>query len=157
MGKLYKLVRLTRLLRIMKLVKEKGKLMKFINKFLKVGGGFERLFFFFLILILAIHIISCLWVIVAIMYAEDMKGTWIEATNMTKKSVTERYIIALYWSVTTITTVGYGDISGTNIAERVFMSFMMLAGVISFSIANGALASIIQNYDQSNAEYEERI
>lgn len=34
---------------------------------------------------------------------------------------------------------------------------MMVIGVMAFSFANGALSSIIQNYDLSNAEYHERM
>ena len=33
----------------------------------------------------------------------------------------------------------------------------MIVGVISFSFANGSLASIMQNYDQTNAVYQEKI
>lgn len=65
--------------------------------------------------------------------------------------------MSIYWTVTTITTVGYGDISGTNDVERLFCSVAMIIGVISFSFANGSLASIIQNYDQSNAIYQEKM
>lgn len=69
----------------------------------------------------------------------------------------ELYAVAFYWSVTTITTVGYGDISGTNNFERLFCSVMMIAGVVSFSFASGSLASIIQNYDNTNAILQERL
>ena len=62
-------------------------------------------------------------------------------------SNSEIYLVSFYWTITTITTVGYGDISGTNSLERFFCSIMMLVGVISFTFANGSLASIIQNYD----------
>ena len=64
-GRLYKLVKLTRLLRILKLVKDKNKLMKYLNDLLRVGLGFERLFFFILISIIIMHIVTCLWIIVA--------------------------------------------------------------------------------------------
>ena len=53
------------------------------------------------------------------------------------------YLISTYWTITTITTVGYGDISGTNLAEMAISVVMMLVGVISFSFANASLASII--------------
>ena len=33
----------------------------------------------------------------------------------------------------------------------------MVFGVIAFSFANGSLASIMQNYDQTNARYQERL
>lgn len=61
------------------------------------------------------------------------------------------YVLAIYWAVQTATTVGYGDISSVNSTERLFCAAMMVIGVISFSFANGALSSIIQNYDLSNA------
>jgi hypothetical protein len=59
----------------------------------------------------------------------------------------DMYIIAIYWAVQTATTVGYGDVLTTNSTERIFCAFMMVIGVIAFSFANGALSSIIQNYD----------
>ena len=33
----------------------------------------------------------------------------------------------------------------------------MIVGVVAFSFANGSLASIIQNYDNSNAQYQEKL
>jgi hypothetical protein len=67
------------------------------------------------------------------------------------------YIVSFYWTITTITTVGYGDISGTNNFERMFCSLMMVVGVVSFSFANGSLASIISSYDSKNALYQEKL
>jgi hypothetical protein len=67
------------------------------------------------------------------------------------------YWTSFYWTVTTITTVGYGDISGGNNSERIFCSVVMIVGVFAFSFANGSLASIMSNYDQSNAAYIEKM
>jgi len=60
------------------------------------------------------------------------------------------YCVAFYWTITTITTVGYGDIEGTNDLERIFCSFIMIIGVILFSLANGALASIVGTDEESS-------
>ena len=38
-----------------------------------------------------------------------------------------------------------------------FCSFVMIVGVIAFSFANGALASIMSNYDNHNASYREKL
>lgn len=62
-------------------------------------------------------------------------------------------MLSFYWTITTITTVGYGDISGTNTIERIFCSIIMLVGVISFGFANGTLASIISNSDEADAKF----
>ena len=71
-GKLYKLVKLTRLLRILKIMKEKNKLLKYLNDFLKIGLGFERLFFLLLIFFVLIHIVTCLWLITASLFSTDI-------------------------------------------------------------------------------------
>jgi len=51
----------------------------------------------------------------------------------------------LYFTITTITTVGFGDLSGTNTLEEGYCAVIMIVGVSLFSFANGALASIIQS------------
>jgi len=56
-----------------------------------------------------------------------------------------------------MTTVGYGDISGQNILERMVSIFIMIVGVISFSFATGSLSSIMSNYDAANADLSERL
>lgn len=59
--------------------------------------------------------------------------------------------------MTTIVTVGYGDIVATNTVERMIAIFLMLIGVISFSFATGSLSSILSNYDASQAKLKEKI
>lgn len=68
-----------------------------------------------------------------------------------------QYLTAFYFTVTTITTVGYGDISGSTKTEKVFCILIQVIGVISFSIASGSLASIITSYDTKNAKLEGRL
>lgn len=56
-----------------------------------------------------------------------------------------------------MTTVGYGDIKGTNTTERVFCIFLHLFGVLSYSFAAGSLTSILDNYDAINNKHQEKI
>ena len=149
-GKLYKLVkliRLVRMLKIMKVMKNKNHVVKKLNKLMDLDLGFERLFFIFLIILMIIHISACLWIILATMTTDNdtnYSGTWLAsfyADGM--KDPKQLYKVAFYWATTTITTVGYGDISGTNNTERVFCAIIMLFGVIAFSFANGSMTSII--------------
>jgi len=58
-------------------------------------------------------------------------------------SSTSAYITSFYFTITTITTVGYGDISGTNTLERSVSILIMIIGVISFSFTTGSLSSIL--------------
>ena len=65
LGRIAKLIKMTRLLRILKIVKERSKLLKYLNEILKIGLGFERLFFFVIIFLILAHIVTCVWVISA--------------------------------------------------------------------------------------------
>ena len=78
-GRLYKLVKLTRLFRMLKVVKQKSKLLSYLNEFLKIGFGFERLLFFFILFFLLCHLAACLWIIFATLYNPDgsYDGTWL--------------------------------------------------------------------------------
>lgn len=55
----------------------------------------------------------------------------------------ELYVTSFYFSVTTIVTVGYGDITAVSVGEKIMCVFLMITGVIAFSFATGALSSII--------------
>jgi hypothetical protein len=129
-----------------------------------------------MIFILASHIVSCFWLILAELvivpcpggtYLHPTKGevgcnpqyygTWLSNFDEYFDMPVSMYYVSFYWTITTITTVGYGDISGTNNYERLFASFVMVVGVILFSIANGALASIISSLDGQSGEYEDKL
>jgi hyperpolarization activated cyclic nucleotide-gated potassium channel 2 len=69
----------------------------------------------------------------------------------------ELYVTAFYFTVTTLVTVGYGDITAYSFEEKVFAIFLMLLGVVSFSFATGTIASIITSYDSQEAVLKEKI
>ena len=75
-GKLYKIIRMTRMVRMLKIVKERNKLVKYLNEILKIGVGFERLMFMMLIFIVLQHVAACIWVFAARFDPTD-KMNWI--------------------------------------------------------------------------------
>jgi Trk-type K+ transport system membrane component len=88
------------------------------------------------------HIAACMWIFVANLYEGD-KNTWIYTKDYQDMEDGDLYLTAFYFCVTTVLTVGYGDISATNNWEKVMCVILMLVGVVSFSFATGALTSII--------------
>ena len=64
---------------------------------------------------------------------------------------------AAYFTVTTITTVGYGDMSASTTLEQVFCMVMMIIGVMAFSFASGALTDFISQQNIKIAAFSEKM
>jgi len=57
----------------------------------------------------------------------------------------QKYVAALYWVFTTMTTVGYGDIYPMNNLERVFAVCVMIFGATVFGYIVGSVAEMATN------------
>ena len=77
--------------------------------------------------------------------------------NLEDYGSADLYITAIYFTVTTIVTVGYGDIAAFSMAERIFCIILMLIGVVAFSYATGSLASMISNADSKEGMLREKM
>ena len=76
------------------------------------------------------HLMGCAWYFMA----EDRglgSGTWADDFHMEDKDRASRYLMSVYWAFVTVTTVGYGDVTPVNDAERVYVK----AAVPCLSIA----------------------
>ena len=50
---------------------------------------------------------------------------------------------AIYWVITTITTVGYGDISPSHSSTKLMAMFLMIIGVATMGYINGVIISTV--------------
>lgn len=66
------------------------------------------------------------------------------------------YITSMYFTITTITTVGFGDISPKTPVEEIFGVCIMCLGVVGFSYATGALSSLMGTLD-SEVRFAEKL
>mmetsp|Transcript_26310 Transcript_26310/g.18666 ORF Transcript_26310/g.18666 Transcript_26310/m.18666 type:complete len:158 (+) Transcript_26310:57-530(+) len=110
LGKLYKLVKMARLLKMVRLLKDRRKIGKQMDKLLKINAGIERLMFFLGFFVVFCHIFACLFA----MSAQFNEYNWIVNSEYEEYSSINLYVISLYFVVTTVTTVGYGDIQPVN-------------------------------------------
>lgn len=99
-----------RLIRLFKIIKERNSLGKYMTEVLRIGLGFERFIFMLIIYLILQHIIACIWIFTA-RFDEDSKKNWIYKMNLVDAPISELYVSAFYFTVTTIVTVGYGDIT----------------------------------------------
>ena len=57
----------------------------------------------------------------------------------------QQWVSSIYWAITTLSTVGYGDIYPTNDLERFFVLLAMLFGVITFGYITSSIRQMTRN------------
>ncbi|KAL4340777.1 hypothetical protein GQ457_08G002950 [Hibiscus cannabinus] len=88
----------------------------------------------------AVHCAGCFYYLIAARYPNPGR-TWIGNSlgeDFLEQSLWIRYVTSMYWSITTLTTVGYGDLHPVNTREMVFDIFYMLfnLGLTAYLIGN---------------------
>jgi potassium voltage-gated channel Eag-related subfamily H protein 1 len=69
---------------------------------------------------------------------------WVEGQGWGPGTPTyTKWLTSFYWSVTTLTTVGYGDIAASTNAEKMYAVFAELIGTIVFGFLVGTVGQII--------------
>ena len=123
---------------------------------MKISQGKERLFFIVVFITFIFHIAACMFVFIT--EFDEWEGNWMYRTDYgyTLENY-ELYTFSIYFVVTTMSTVGYGDMSAGTRLERIFCIVLMILGVIFFNIISGALSSVISFSDSQHAVYQEKI
>ncbi|CAN1238891.1 Potassium channel KAT3 [Linum grandiflorum] len=89
--------------------------------------------------LLAVHSAGCFYYWLAYNHPVE-ENTWIgsEVPNFKERSIWLGYTYSLYWSIVTLTTVGYGDLHAVNTSEQVFNMLYMLfnIGLTAYLIGN---------------------
>jgi voltage-gated potassium channel Kch len=86
-----------------------------------------------------VHSAGCIYYWIAVHH--DTEGnTWIgkHVEDFEQRSIWLGYTYSIYWSIVTLTTVGYGDLHAENTGEKVFNMFYMLfnIGLTTYIIGN---------------------
>lgn len=75
-------------------------------------------------------------------------NTWFNGYLRDDDPLATRYVTSIYWATTTLSTVGYGDVTPSNNAEMLFAMFAEVIGTAMLAFTTGTLSSIILGGDE---------
>ncbi|KAH8092337.1 voltage-gated potassium channel [Aureococcus anophagefferens] len=113
--------------------------------------------------VIASHWLACLWGYVGNNSA-PIENTWMAAYLDGGDSGPDRggwnirdpkfqYLMSLYFTLTTLTTVGYGDVLPKNVAERSVATLMILFGGMLWSLIIAAITQTVATLDSDHITY----
>ena len=85
------------------------------------------------------HTAACFFYNIAV-HHPDSKNIWLTLVtdDYLKENLLVRYVASVYWSISTLSTTGYGDLHPVNTTEMIFDIFYMLfnLGLCAYIIGN---------------------
>ena len=104
------------------------------------------------------HLLGCAWFWLADNAPEGAQ-TWITQYGLIPDDadVWSKYSVSIYWALTTLTTVGYGDIVPANETERLYALMTLLIGALVFGFLLSNVSDIVKNADQNAVRIEEKL
>jgi len=107
------------------------------------------------------HMLGCFWFYIAALVGIDPEiVTWVSSYDdgtALDAPADVQYLYAVYWALTTLTTVGYGDITPTNNMERLYSLFALLLGALVFGYMLSSIGSLVAAVDRQAALSDEKM
>ena len=103
------MLRIVKVVKKIKFLKDSVWFMRLEQK-MKLNASYIRLAQVMILALLFTHQYSCFFFLSAKLY-EFNPNTWVARMNIIDLSIPVQYLYSIYWSVQTLVTAGYGDIS----------------------------------------------
>lgn len=130
-----------RLFKMVRLLKYNRNIKRLMEK-LKMNPAYMRMITLTLTVVFMVHLVSCFYYMI-VAFSDFEPDCWIVIHGLIDSDNFTQYISAMYWAFQTLTTVGYGDMQGKTMEERVFSVLWILFGVAFYSFTIGNLQSIL--------------
>lgn len=102
------------------------------------------------------HILACFFNFIAFdgIQENNVRNSWLISEGLYDADWYERYVNSYYWSITTLATVGYGDITPQNTKEKIYCMMVMLLGGGIFAYNINKLSNIFNDITKDQREYK---
>jgi len=166
-ARMLKMIRILRLLRLMKLLRlfKLSHIMGTTESEMDINPAMVNLVKLLFAMVGVAHVLACIFFQIHLVGSglpgtatrdevlRSSKRTWVQQYSencdpgFQVESRTSQYIASLYWTIATMTAVGYGDVSATNDAERLFSILTQVAGAAVFGFVVGNITHVVESID----------
>jgi CRP-like cAMP-binding protein len=149
----YRLLRLLKLVRLVKLWNNPLKNQELSECLQLFHVNFNKMHILLVTFILYCHTMCCLWCMLP--RASSGHRNWEVYYNSQDDTDLEKYIAGFYWIITTVCTIGFGDIVPRNTLEIAYAICVMSSGVFFYSYTISAITSFMAANNLQNSRIEE--
>lgn len=110
-----------------------------LRRSVSIHPSIHRLVLFVFGLMLSAHWLACGWV-------------WLDGPT-SNEATAGTYLAAMYWCMTTLTTVGYGDVTPNTPGQTIYAMVVMLLGVGVYGFVIGNVLTMLTKMDMARAHY----
>ena len=107
----------------------------------------------FFITIFILNLTTCLFIFLGI----NSHSGWIINLDIQDESYLNIYLTSVYFVIVTITTVGYGDITGKTIPEIGFQIYLLIIGTIAYSFTISYISNYIIKSNKKSMTFEKHL
>jgi hypothetical protein len=148
MGKIAKVLKLLRMSKMVKIFQGSELIEKLEEKSTsKFHQTLGRLAWLLVVAFLLCHWMAC--------FMAASEGSIVQAADSSDMS--SRYLLCMYWAMTTLSTVGYGDVTPSTDMGRGYAMLAMIVGGAFYGYIVGCVTSVISDMDLNQRAYFERL
>ncbi|OHS93076.1 cation channel family protein [Tritrichomonas foetus] len=135
----YLLLFATRLLRLRRAIHASEVLNRMLIYYSWMSAMLPTLF----LLVSLIHLFACLFYLCALF--EGLENSWVALLGWDYLSPPQHYVVSVYFVMTTILTIGFGDMTPQTSSETILVIFIQLIGVFSNAYIIGMFVSLLMD------------
>ena len=86
----------------------------------------------------------------------DVPNTWLLHHDLYRANAVDQYVAALYWSLSTMSTIAYGDITPKSSIERMFSCFVMVTGTSVYAYGVASVVTLATGANENERNFMRR-